>query len=175
MILNNVTGKSNALKVKINSKDELIMKNYFIFFSLVFLFCNMYASRLQLQNGSCVDVPDFIVIHNDLEDDVHVYESDGFINLGHQLQTSKSLELDCMNLDIDIEVHQRNTIYSLSYPNKLQDDQACKSLKVACVFEYRLSDIVKGNKNDKGYTCVVRILEYMRETYSITFDGHICE
>ena len=147
------------------------MKKYFNFFTLVLLVCKLQAARIEFKSGNSIEVPDYVVIHNDLERDFVVFENDGWINLGHHLRAQQKLKLEDMGLGVEVtvEVYDKEKKYLLFYPTACEyNGRAVKGL--ISVFEYNLSDIVNGNKNAEDYTTIQKIIEYMSETSTLTLN-----
>ncbi|CAN5194605.1 hypothetical protein BH09DEP1_BH09DEP1_0830 [soil metagenome] len=157
------------------------MKKYFNFFSLVFLFCTLEAVRIEFEAGTRLDVPDSIIIHNDLGKDFMVYEVDvdpkytlsGFIL--YALPKSRTLKLVDMSPDISVKVyekHGKQRQYTL-YPTTGVAQSGRAVMGLTTVFEYDLSDIVKRNKNALGGTIIKRIREYSEETTTLSINKNV--
>ena len=110
------------------------MNNYFNVLLLV-IFCNAHAARYEFENGTKLDVPDTIVIHNDLGEDFRVYEMDrdhkGKCSYSgyrlFELSKSKKLVLHDMNRDIEVKLYEKccaKRTYTLLYP-AFTDDNEC--------------------------------------------------
>lgn len=142
------------------------MNNYFSTLLLI-IFCNLHAVRYEFENGTILDVPDTIVIHNDLEIDVIVYEAGCGVELGHHLRKTKTLKLEDMYCNHAVTIHHKDSVFPLLFHSggSLSDNILKKGL--FSIFEYNLSDIVNHNKNVQGHTIIKRVREYMEEVTTL--------
>lgn len=154
------------------------MKKCLGLLALTVLFCTIEAVHIEFEDGSWLDVPNSIIIHNDLEKDFEVYEywidnnnESGYVF--YKLPKSQKLQLDDMNdmeTKLSVKLDEKNCMqlrYTLLFPQWFgHKGRAVEGL--ISVFEYSLSDIVKGNKNARGKTIIKQIREYMSEEHTIS-------
>lgn len=132
---------------------RMSMKKNIGFLSLVVLFCNLSATRIKLKEGNCVDVPDTIIIENDMDEDVTILETiggfDGYFTGHHSLPKSKSHLVNGARWLDELKVKLNGKEYDVAYPTtdtyRDEIDHVIKK-EVKAEFKYNLSDLIKANQ-----------------------------
>jgi hypothetical protein len=96
------------------------MKKVIGLLSLALLSSSLYATRITLKDGNCVDVPDHLRVENDLGADAVVYETigwiDGCVTSQHSLPKSQDLLITNCHVKDEVKVVVGNKEYVISHP-----------------------------------------------------------
>jgi hypothetical protein len=96
------------------------MKKVIGLLSLALLSRSLYATRITLKDGNCVDVPDHLRVENDLGADAVVYETigwiDGYVTSQHSLPKSQDLLITNCHVKDEVKVVVNNKEYVISHP-----------------------------------------------------------
>jgi hypothetical protein len=165
-----------------------MVKNRFLYFAMgfIFLFSMSYAGKVMLNDGTCIEIPDQLIINNDLSDDEIFIEEkveEQILNdrqkevmailgitkvvprvTGVFLRSGISTEINVNKepnqpsaiAKLAIIVKNKNSRHHLLYPTYAQANARKDTLQLTTVFTYNVSDIINDHKDSNGLTVRIR-------------------
>ena len=120
--------------------------------SLTLLISNIYAGKIKLKNGTYVEVPNAVTIHNDLDDDVFIEERSVKVTPKNEVdvEVNKKISAQTTTQLLGILINGRK--YNVKYPTYFHPEADSHPLEIYTVFKYKASDIVNGACDIQGLT-----------------------